>query len=131
MIHGWIMPFMLAVQMPAAVDLRPLFEAIRQVETGAEAHPANAVGDHGASLGPYQIKKEYWRDSGVPGSYGQVREKNYAERVMIAYWQRFCPQALAQGDWRTLARVHNGGPNGPVEPRTIAYWQRVRRLLRG
>ena len=129
MIHGWIMPFMLAVQLPAVTDLRPLFDAIRQVETGGDPHPANAIGDHGVSLGPYQIKKQYWRDSGVPGGYERVRERSYAERVMIAYWQRFCPFALGQGDWRTLARVHNGGPNGPWDPRTITYWQRVKRLL--
>ena len=88
--------------------------AIREVETGTHPDPTNALGDSGHSLGPYQITWKYWKDSGVPGKYDQVRNRAYAERVILAYWQRFCPDALAKGDWRTLAKVHNGGPNGPA-----------------
>jgi predicted chitinase len=106
-----------------------LFNAIREVETGTHPDPANARGDGGRSLGPYQITVAYWKDSGVPGRYDQVRNRAYAERVMIAYWQRFCPEALAKGDWRTLAKVHNGGPNGPAVPKTIVYWLKVRQAL--
>jgi hypothetical protein len=128
---SWIIPLMLAGTAPTASDLRHLLDAIRQVETGGEADPANAVGDGGRSLGPYQITRAYWHDSGVPGKYPWVRNKAYAERVMIAYWQRFCPSALARHDWQTLARVHNGGPNGPEEARTRGYWARVREHLSG
>ena len=106
-----------------------LFDAIRQVETGDHLDPANARGDEGRSLGPYQITFAYWKDSGVPGQYNQVRNRAYAERVMIAYWQRFCPEALARGDWRTLAKVHNGGPRGTIAPKTIPYWLKVRQAL--
>jgi hypothetical protein len=110
-------------------DLRSLLDAIRQVETGNHPDPANARGDEGRSLGPYQITWKYWKDSGVPGRYDQVRNQAYAERVMVAYWQRHCPEALAHGDWRTLAKVHNGGPNGPQVFKTIGYWLKVRRAL--
>jgi len=130
MLVGWIIPLMLATTAPAASDLRQLLDAIRQVETGGKADPANAVGDGGRSLGPYQITRAYWRDSGVPGKYQQVRSKAYAERVMTAYWKRYCPTALARGDWQTLARVHNGGPNGRSEQRTSSYWRRVREQMR-
>lgn len=121
------------VQRPAANDMTPgiarLFSAIREVETGSHPDPANARGDGGRSLGPYQITMAFWKDSGVPGRYDQVRNRAYAEQVMIAYWQRYCPEALAKGDWRTLAKVHNGGPNGPAVPKTIAYWLKVRQAL--
>lgn len=109
-------------------SLRPLLDAIRQVETGG--HPnggANAIGDEGRSLGPYQIQWRYWRDSGVPGRYEDVRSAAYAERVMVNYWRRYCPGALSGGDWQTLARIHNGGPLGSGNSRTWIYWQKVRR----
>ena len=130
MFAGRIIPLMLATTAPAPSDLRQLLDAIRQVETGGESDPANAVGDGGRSLGPYQITRAYWRDSGVAGQYQWVRNKAYAERVMIAYWQRHCPSALARHDCQTLARVHNGGPNGPWEWRTISYWRRAREQTR-
>ncbi len=49
---------------------------------------------------------------------------------MVRYWRRYCPRALAQGDWQTLARVHNGGPRGHRKPATHAYWSKVRRAMR-
>lgn len=42
---------------------RKLFDAIRQVETGSERDPENAVGDGGMAIGPYQIHEVYWRDA--------------------------------------------------------------------
>ena len=111
----------------ARADLRPLFDAIRHVESGGNA---NAVGDGGRSIGPYQIQRAYWRDSGVPGRYEQVRDRTYSERVMVAYWRRHCPAALARGDWQTLARVHNGGPAGARIKATRPYWAKVKAGLR-
>jgi hypothetical protein len=108
-------------------SLRPLLDAIRQVESGGRT--GWIVGDDGRSLGPYQIQRAYWRDSRVPGRYDKVQTPAYAERVMIAYWQRHCPEALARGDWATLARVHNGGPTGQRKPATLKYWQKVRAAM--
>lgn len=118
-----------AAASPACAGLRSLFDAIRQVETGGHSDPANARGDGGRSLGPYQITLAYWKDSSVAGRYEMVRDRAYAERVMKAYWQRYCPSALDRGDWRTLAQVHNGGPNGPRVSKATAYWAKVRRAL--
>jgi hypothetical protein len=129
MLIGWLMPLVVGVTSPAATDLRPLLDAIRAVETGGHPNPAKAVGDGGRSLGPYQISRQYWRDSGVRGRYQWVRNRAYAERVMIAYWQRHCPGALAKPDWQTLARVHNGGPDGSRVRQTRDYWHRVRRQM--
>jgi hypothetical protein len=130
MTTAWLIP--LLITLPTATDgkPRPLLDAIREVETGEHPDAANAQGDGGRSLGPYQISRAYWRDSGVPGRYQSVRNQAYAERVMIAYWQRHCPSALARHDWQTLARVHNGGPNGPWKGRTISYWRRAREQIR-
>ena len=117
----------LVLGQPAAAHVRSLFDALREVESNGNP---NAVGDQGRSLGPYQIQYAYWLDSRVPGRYRQVRHAAYAERVMRAYWERYCPEALAAQDYRTLARVHNGGPNGVRKPQTRVYWRKVRRELR-
>ncbi|HWL92577.1 MAG TPA: hypothetical protein VNT79_03500 [Phycisphaerae bacterium] len=105
---------------PASVD--SLMTAIRTVETNGRS---DVVGDGGRAIGPYQIHYGYWKDSGVKGRWEQCRNRPYAERVMRAYWRRYCPKALASGDWRTLARVHNGGPRGHLRGTTYKYWSRV------
>jgi hypothetical protein len=120
---------LLASPAAAEISLRSFFDAVREVETGGHAEPRNAKGDGGRSLGPYQISKAYWQDSGVPGHYRQVRNRAYAEKVMIAYWERYCSAALERRDLRTLARIHNGGPNGTKMRSTKPYWKRVRNAL--
>jgi len=106
-------------------NLRPLFDALRQVESAGNDM---AVGDDGRSLGPYQIGLAYWLDGGGdPGRYRlDVWRAAACEAVMLTYWRRYCPAALARGDWETLARVHNGGPRGPLKAATLPYWRKVR-----
>jgi len=84
-----------------------LLHAIRLVESGDRPNPPD--GDGGRAIGPYQIWRVYWRDSGVSGDYQQCRNRAYAERVILAYWRRWCPAALASGDWRTLANTFHLG----------------------
>jgi len=115
---------------PVNTDMRSLLDAIREVETGNHPAPHSAVGDGGRSLGPYQIGWRYWRDSGVAGQYQSVRNPTYAERVILAYWKRYCPAALARRDWQVLARIHNGGPTGHRDRDTLAYWRKVRDRMR-
>lgn len=132
-IAGWVfIALLMCAQLvtPArAAELRPLFDAIRSVETGGHSNPSAAVGDRGRSIGPYQIQRPYWIDSGVPGRYEQVRSQAYAERVMLGYWKRHCPAALARGDYEAMARTHNGGRTGPRKPATLKYWKSVSRAL--
>lgn len=123
---------LLILASPAAAknDLRSLFDAIRKVETGGHVDPGSASGDGGRSLGPYQISRAYWKDSGVAGRYEMVRSRSYAERVMIAYWKRYSPRSLKRCDSQTLARIHNGGPKGATRGSTRSYWLRVRSELK-
>jgi len=110
-----------------AVAVQDLLIAIRTVESNARD---DAVGDRRRSIGAYQIQYAYWKDSGVSGRWVQCRDRQYAERVMRAYWQRYCPTALASGDFKTLARVHNGGPSGHFKPKTLGYWRKVHSAIR-
>jgi hypothetical protein len=109
-------------------SLAKLFYAIGMVESGNNDNVK--PGDQGKSHGRYQIQWAYWKDSGVPGSYRQVTNKAYAERVMIGYWKRHCPKALASCDYQTLARVHNGGPAGYRRSSTLPYWRKVQGHLK-
>lgn len=118
--------------LPTQVDvdrrLRPLLDAIRYVESGNRPDPPD--GDGGRSIGPYQIMRGYHEDArGELADWQRCRERVYAERTMIRYWRRYCPSALARGDWETLARIHNGGPRGRRKAATRAYWVRVRGRL--
>jgi predicted chitinase len=65
----------------------------------------------------------------VPGRYEDCRDASYARAVAVAYWQRWCPDALAEVDAETLARVHNGGPRGMRKSATLAYWRKVSAAL--
>jgi len=104
------------------------WRALHQVETSGR-HGA-ILGDNGRSLGPLQISRAYHSDSRVGGSYEQVTNLAYARRVATAYLKRYAPQAWAQGDVETLARVHNGGPAGARKPATLPYAEKVRRAMR-
>lgn len=105
-----------------ASEMKDIFKAIGQVESG---NKDSAVGDGGASVGRYQIKYAYWKDSGVPGKYSQVKNKDYAEKVMLAYWKRYCPTALKNKDVKTLSAVHNGGPKGYKVKAAQGYARKV------
>lgn len=120
-------------------DLRKLLDAIRLVESGGVPNEGTeATGDTGKALGPYQIWKSYWQDAydkdkSLGGVYEDVKKKDYAERVIVAYWKRYCSAAL--GDPTTLdnkeilARVHNGGPKGATKSGTLNYWTKVKGVL--
>jgi hypothetical protein len=90
-----------------------LLAAIRAEESSGHAHPPD--GDGGRAIGPYQIHEGYWLDSRQPGRYADCRGEPYARRVVLAYFKRYEPEALARGDADILARLHNGGPTRRVK----------------
>lgn len=101
--------------------------ALHQVETSGRLGPI--LGDKGKALGPLQIHKSYWQDSGVGGSYSQCADYNYACEVVRCYLQRYCRRDLVTGNWENCARIHNGGPRGGANNKTKNYWLRVKKHL--
>lgn len=113
-------------------EMRHFLDSLRRVETGGlPAAGIGAVGDGGASIGPYQIQRAYWTDSRQKsGRYEDcLRDARYSEQVMIGYWRRYCPDALASENWEVLARVHNGGPKGHKKKATETYWVKVQKEM--
>lgn len=82
--------------------------ALHIVESGGGLGPIK--GDHGAALGPLQIRRAYFQDSRVPGRYEDCADLAYSRRVVSAYLQRYAKAAFDAGDCDALARIHNGGP---------------------
>lgn len=104
--------------------MKKVLDAIRKVETGGMTadEAKNAKGKDG-ELGPYQIKKSYFKDSGVKGRYEQVKDKKFAEKVVVAYMKRYATikrigRPVTPSD---KARIHKGGPTGYKKSSTLGY----------
>lgn len=121
MILSTALLFYCSTALAATPRVDALLDAMIQVESAGNP---DAIGDGGRSIGPLQIQRAYWQDARVPWSYHQVKDPAKARATAIAYWRRYCPRALARGDLRTLAAVHNGGPRAPLRA-TASYWQKV------
>ncbi|MEO6709553.1 MAG: hypothetical protein ABI054_02550 [Planctomycetota bacterium] len=107
-----------------------ILDAIREVESGGEPNAGrDATGDRGRAIGPFQIHRAYFQDSGVAGRFEACREPEFARQVVLGYWERWCPEALESRDAMTLARVHNGGPKGAQRSSTLPYWRKVESIL--
>lgn len=107
--------------------LGDFIRALRWVESGNQPNGGEgAVGDGGKALGPLQIWEVCYQDSGVSFPYEKVKKLRYSIRVAVNYWLRYCPDPLLEGDWETMARIWNGGPDGNLEVSTLGYWGRVR-----
>lgn len=119
-----------AVPPPKGHDTDKILDAIRVTETGGEKDPANAVGDGGKAIGPFQIHYSYWKDAvefdtSIGGKYSDCKDEAYARKIIVAYWTRYAPN----WSFETLARTHNGGPKGSKKSSTLDYWSKVRKNL--
>jgi hypothetical protein len=105
-----------------------LFQSIRTVETGGHKNPNYAVGLSG-EVGAYQITEAYLHDAlehcpNLKKLNKTVHDPYYAEAVMISYWDRYA----SSGDYETLCKLHNGGPQGPYKSSNV-YWEKVKHEL--
>jgi hypothetical protein len=113
---------------PAFYTHEQILRAIHMVETLGRTGKVPA-GDRGRSIGPLQISRAYWSDSGIQGRYQDCLDLGYAKRVVAAFMQRWQPGAWAGHDAEVIARLHNGGPKGMQKRSTVRYWLRVKQEL--
>ena len=89
-------------------------------------------------IGWYQILPDFWTDAlehdpSIGGEYEDVaKDKDYAEKVILAYWDRYATEKrigrpVTDED---RARIHNKGPNGYKKDSSIRYWIKVQDELR-
>lgn len=111
------------------LEMKCLLDAICQVESNCES---DAIGDFGDSIGAYQIQYAYWFDAVEwdPSlsffEYEDCFNKDYSEFIVIAYMERYVPEAIEYFNPEVIARTHNGGPNGAIKDSTLEYWDKVR-----
>jgi len=106
-----------------------LLSALNQVEASGRTSNVPA-GDKGKAIGPFQIHRAYWQDSGVAGSYLQCTNYTYSVQVVNGYLNRYGRKFLMRNDYESLSRIHNGGPRGYAKESTKAYWLKVQKHLR-
>ncbi len=106
-----------------------LINAIHQVETSGRLGPI--TGDDGRALGPLQIHRSCWIDSGIPGTYEDCASLEYSKRVFRSYVARYATVARIGREVtdQDRARIWNGGPNGYRKTATVKYWKKVEREL--
>ena len=112
------------------VALTPLFTALAQVESNNGQTSKNV----------YQITRQYVDDVNRISDneafiYEDRNDRAKSERMMEIYWlyyaRRYLDQTGRDPTWETLARIHNGGPDGWKKYGTKKYWRRVKNFLPG
>ncbi|XP_077998781.1 invertebrate-type lysozyme-like, partial [Glandiceps talaboti] len=98
-------------------------------------HCAWDVGSY--SCGPYQIKEPYWIDARLYG--GDLMgdwltcTRNWAcsEEAVHGYMRRYATESRLgyTPDCEDYSRIHNGGPNGHLNPATDPHWDKTRDCL--
>lgn len=117
-------------------DLEGFLRALAAVES---SNNERAVGDkvNGKDLatGIFQIHREYWQDAvnfdkTIGGRYEDCFKKDYSRKIVLAYFKRYEKVALANGDWESLARLHNAGCGWRKnKAKTDGYWKKVKAQL--
>ena len=110
-----------------------LLDAIRKIESNGDCSKIGKVGE----LGCYQIRECFWidaleHDPSIGGVYEDVIDKEYAEKCILAYWDRYANEKRLDRPVtdEDRARMHNGGPNGHKKTSTIKYWNKIQNELR-
>jgi len=114
-------------------NYRQLLDAMCEVESNCDPTKVGKANE----IGWYQILPDFWTDAleydpSIGGEYEDVaKDKEYAEKVILAYWDRYATiKRLGRVPTdEDRARIHNGGPNGYKKEATIAYWSKVRKEL--
>ena len=111
------------------VNYDRLLDAIAKVESDRGATSANV----------YQLRRIYVRDvnriNGWSIRYDDaIRDPSIAKRCILAYWRHYARsyerRTGRKATAETLARMHNGGPDGWRETVTVRYWRRVSRIYK-
>ncbi len=129
-------------EMLEQVGATPLERAICIVESAHEDAPLgdlDAIGDYGRSFGPMQIQQIYVDDVNRVFDQDYVAKDCLGDldlsiRIFRAYMLIWAtPKRIGRAKGivtdEDKARIHNFGPRGWTNPRSIGYWKKVEREL--
>lgn len=93
------------------------------------------IGDKGNARGAFQIHRKYFNDAAqfdksLGNDYSKVDDFEFSKKVVSAYMNRYAPKSIKTKNYQILARVHNGGPKGYRNPKTLKYWNEFRKYLK-
>jgi len=107
------------------------YRALWMTESSGNLNPPD--GDKGRAIGPFQIHQEYWQDSGIGGTYQDVRKLDVAKSCVNGYMNRYAKSwwsdSMSMDSVEKCARIHNGGPSGYNKNATLQYWIRFKQFL--
>lgn len=94
------------------------------------------------AVGLYQVRPAYFRDAAefdrelAKYSHRDCFDPRVGKRAMWAYFRRYEPQALKNGNWEILSRLHNGGcgwrtKTGKVKSNLDNYWTKISQNMKG
>lgn len=124
--------------MSQVVKHAKLLDAIQAVETGAEADPAHAVGDHGSALGYLQIHQSYYDDAKFQARENFIKiykvtcaDRDLSRMCAVLMWSKY-PKAKNDRD---LALLHHYGPSAlPGSSKHVhdpdGYWEKVKKNMK-
>ena len=118
---------------PSASRHVDLLAAMCEVESNCD--PTKVGKDD--EIGWYQILPCFWQDAlehdpSIGGVYEDVaKDKDYAEKVILAYWDRYATTKRIgrEPTDEDRARIHNKGPNGYKKDASLPYWNKVKKIL--
>jgi len=112
-----------------------LLAAMCEVESNCDPTKVGEANE----IGWYQILPDFWTDAlehdpSIGGIYEDVaRDKSYAEKCILAYWDRYATEKRLgrKVTDEDRARIHNRGPNGYKKESSKKYWTKVKNQLDG
>lgn len=116
------------------IDFDRLIDALIKVESGGND---TAVGDDGKAFGPLQLWQIYVDDVNRiyktnykhSDAFDRERAVDIVKKYLSFWGKKYKMKTGKEPTYEVLAKIHNGGPNGPLNPATETYWTKVRQNL--
>ncbi|XP_066289700.1 lysozyme-like [Branchiostoma lanceolatum] len=111
------------------------------VETGCRMpDPICHMDIHSLSCGPFQLKHSHWLDAHQGGDVPLMNDYQRcaaswtcSRQALNAYMERYAVLSRLGHNptCQDFSRIHHEGPNGFKSAETVAYWEQVKKCLRG
>jgi hypothetical protein len=114
-------------------NLLTLISALIMVESSGND---NAVGYTGNCYGCLQLKTIYIKDvnriAGTSYTITEAFDRAKSIDMFRIYINHYATSKRLghEPTFEDIARIHNGGPNGWLDPRTDGYWKKVKKELK-
>lgn len=109
----------------------PLFQAIAEVESGRDA---KAFNEAEGAVGYVQIRPICLKDCNriLDRPLWTLEDRweiGRSREMFLTYLQKYTPGCANGVNYEDAARIWNGGPTGHRKSSTVAYWNKVKKVL--